>query len=170
MAAKPNPAQPHNVISGKRDDEETVRPSWVPENAVWAGGMWTLNGVNVDRLGLNPNLTRSMPADREAERLEANRVVIAKQTEGLPPGHFRQGGLIWRHTQSGNKIASDLPTGGSDDGSHRPGYTETRAERIERIQETSARHQAAIRAFDAAKLAMEKADAAFHRSYENPEE
>lgn len=151
---------PPNVISGKRSDEDQARPDWVPAGAIWENGLWRINGVSVQRAGLDPNVTRLLPADHRAQQAldAANRQ--AKLTQGLPPGQFRQGGLIWERGQRGNTVVD------SDDGSSLPGYAETRAARIERIQKASARHQAAIKRFEMAKLAMEVAEAEFHKSYE----
>ena len=138
------------------------RPSWVPGSAVWANGQWYLNGIAVDRLGLNPALVKLTPAERDAQYKAADAAQKAKITEGLPPGYYRSGGLIWGRD---GKPAHDLPGGYSDDGSWRPGYAERRAERIARIKEAEADERIAIDDLEAAQQFYDEATARRYQSH-----
>jgi hypothetical protein len=156
---------PPNVILGKREGEDTVRPDWVPPNAQWVSGIWYVSGHRVFDTSVRP----IPPEIHRAQQIEANRVAQEKLVEGLPPGYYRQGGIIYN--PRGQKAIRDplLPGGYSDDGSYRPGHAEKLAARIARIQEAAAERKAAIAEFEQAKLRMEKAEARFHKSYETEE-
>ena len=138
------------------------RPSWVPGSAVWANGQWYLNGIAVDRLGLNPALVKLTPAERDAQYKAADAAQKAKITEGLPPGYYRSGGLIWGRD---GKPAHDLPGGYSDDGSHRPGYDAHRAARVAAIKAAAAEQHQAIRELEEATQHKHEADARAHRAH-----
>lgn len=158
---------PPNVILGKQESDDTVRPDWVPGHAVWVNGQWYVNNVTVDKLGLNPNLTKLTAAERDAQYQAADKERLDKATAGLPPGYFRQGGLIYKGFPGGqnNKVASDLPGGYIDDGSHLSGHADQRAAKITGIKMASAVLHQAIAEFEAAKLRMEEAAGEFEKAH-----
>lgn len=136
--------------------EDIVRPDWVPANAVWVNGLWHVNGVKVF------NVERPQMTDRE--RGEAQKALHAAEyekqqrilREGLEPGQYRHGGLIY---------GRDAKVVGPDDQSWRPDHAEKREARRAEIVKTAAEQQRAIQALDRAQLAKDKADAKAFQSH-----
>lgn len=149
---------PPNVISGaKLQDDEVVRPDWVPANAQWINGMWYVNSRPVFPFAIPvpPEVVRAQYIAADQARLEATRA-------GLPPGYYRHGGVV---RDGKGKVASDLPGGYSEDGSHLPGYAEDRAARLAEITEARAVELQAIADLEAAQVRRDEAAARRFRSH-----
>lgn len=152
----------NNVIPGTHIDDGVLRPAWVPAHAICLNGLWSVPVAvgNYHALPIPGSAPPMPPEVRRAILTAEVDAATARAKEGLPPGHYRHGGLIYGPD---TKVAVNLSGGYIDDGSRRPGYAEKRAARIALITEKRAAHQQAIDEFEAAKLRMEEAEAeAFH--------
>ena len=147
---QPNPTSPP-------DD----RPEGVPAHATWANGLWYVGGVSINRMAGQPT-TPEAAASRRAEWQAQQDALAAKQREGLPPGHFRANGLIYKGSGQGavaSKVAVELEGGYSDDGRHQPGHAEHRAARVAAIQKANAEEMQAIAEMERATQARHEAAA-----------
>ena len=138
------------------DTDEITRPDWVPPHATWANGLWHVNGVKI----FNEPARREM-TDRE--RGLAKKAEIAAEydrqhkalTEGLEPGQYRAGGMVYA---KGKPVRPD-------DQSWRPGYAEARDKRIAAIKEAIADEQVAIDDLAAAQEFYDEATARRYRAH-----
>ena len=139
------------------DTDEIVRPDWVPAHAVWANGLWHVNGVKIYNEPSHPQLTDrergELDKARHAAEYERQQMLLR---EGLAPGQYRHGGLIY---------GRDAKVVGPDDQSWRPGHAEMREARRAEIMKTAAAQSAAIKALERATQKKLEADAAAFRSH-----
>lgn len=129
------------------------RPDWVPANAVWANGLWMLNGQSLQRLGLDPTAVPMPPEVILAKQLADKAEQQAKLTEGLERGQYRHGGLVY---------GPDKKVVRPDNQDWRPGHAEARETRIAAIVKANAEEQKAIDAL--ARATQRRHEAAAKRS------
>lgn len=131
--------------------DEIVRPDWVPAHAVWVNGLWHVNGVKIYNEPPHPQLTDRERGERDKARHAAE---YEKQQrilrEGLEPGQYRHGGLIY---------GRDAKVIGPDDQSWRPDHAEKREARRAKIVASAAEQQKAITALERATQKKLEADA-----------
>lgn len=144
--------QPANRILHR---DESVRPAWVPENAVWANGLWYVGNRPV----FKPEV-QMPPEVRQALLMEEAKIIDEKATEGLPPGYRRFGSLVRRLKAGMWEVAADFPGGPVVEGD-----MTNRAARIADINAKRAEELQAIANLEAAQKARDEAEAARFRSH-----
>ena len=123
------------------DTDEITRPDWVPPHATWANGLWHVNGVKIFNEPARREMTDrerglAKKAENDAEYDRQHKVL----TEGLEPGEYRHGGMVYA---KGKPIRPD-------DQSWRPGYAEARDKRLTDIKAAAAEEHRAIAALEKA--------------------